>query len=118
VVCFKILKYLHKKKFYILRLHESVINQLKLFIYYSFIYYSFIYYSFIYYSFIYYSFILFLFQFYLFYFRVGLTRGENNRAFSLSLKCIRISLNSLPYYFCVHDNLSLSKANMKDIHSI
>ncbi|KAL6620841.1 hypothetical protein U3516DRAFT_746544 [Neocallimastix sp. 'constans'] len=40
------------------------------------------------------------------------------KAFSLSLKCIRISLNSLPYYFCVHDNLSLSKANMKDIHSI
>ncbi|KAG4105031.1 hypothetical protein H8356DRAFT_1337795 [Neocallimastix lanati (nom. inval.)] len=40
----------------------------------------------------------------------------NNRASSLSLKCIRLlSLNSLPYCFGVDTDLSLSKANMRDI---
>jgi len=43
-------------------------------------------------------------------------RGEDNRASGLSLKRIRLSLDSLPYHFGIDGVLSLSKkANMKDL---
>ncbi|KAG4094631.1 hypothetical protein H8356DRAFT_1360514 [Neocallimastix lanati (nom. inval.)] len=37
-------------------------------------------------------------------------------ASSLSLKCIRLLLDSLPFRFVIDSDLSLSKANMKDIY--
>ncbi|KAG4106985.1 hypothetical protein H8356DRAFT_1359478 [Neocallimastix lanati (nom. inval.)] len=40
---------------------------------------------------------------------------EDNRTSTLSLKCIRLSLDSLSYLFWVDDDLSLSKTNKKDI---
>ncbi|KAG4108510.1 hypothetical protein H8356DRAFT_1415862 [Neocallimastix lanati (nom. inval.)] len=42
-------------------------------------------------------------------------RCTDNKAFSLSLKCIKISIDSSSYLFGVDEDLSLSKANMKDI---
>jgi len=51
----------------------------------------------------------------IFFFGLGLTKVENNRITGLSHYRTRFSLDSLTYRFNVDVDLSLSKANMKDI---